>query len=659
MTFSTSSAPTTTTPKADQPRPIPILPTLLTVPSLSFPTAAPALTAVPTAANEKLKAVLDSASVASMNDDRVNPALDSDFDPELEMFFDGDHALAPAHDAGKGKDKAPPPPPPTEGASTSAHPLFARLGFTPGAKLPTRFTTGDHRTARTHIDAMAAELAKMGDKLAWVQNDLTDAADSLNTQIHSLGDFVNAQTASRSAPHDDGTTPSWSMPATSTPQTPPPRLLPSRAQRLLGSRPSPGCCSRPSVPPAEFVNANGKHARDDYADDATRNVHQHAGAVVAIPRSSTTSRTAARADRSVTPAPVAIAAQAAPLSLFPPTTPLRPPHLLWRLLLPRCTAFRAAGCSVPQCARCGSTRAAAAPDAPGPFGPITFGLDPKLAKGEMARILAHMLPKPAASSSVSVQHDTVELPPGYSILSQLNLKIREDLSGPDFMVIQMGKLLIYNVYILPETAQWAGVLDRDPCEALAASLALAFTAHFLVALLGDLNARIAELLANPSDPPRTSMDEGNPSPRGRWLCKLLDDYKLAFVSGAMMFGPSSGKITSFQGAHRPVIDYAVCSKDLFQDMIHTGDLDIQNVTFATSRKKRKVDIVLPDETHLDKVLIATLTVGKDETMKLLALYGPVTDVTTPLKVTVHGSCINAGKLTASAGAAAYWGPNAP
>jgi exonuclease III len=127
------------------------------------------------------------------------------------------------------------------------------------------------------------------------------------------------------------------------------------------------------------------------------------------------------------------------------------------------------------------------------------------------------------------QHDTIDLPPGYSILSrtrrpkvsfdqswggvaivyrsELKLKPREDLSGPDFLVIQLGNILIYNVYIYPESTQWAGVLENDPCEALAASLALAFTAHFLVALLGDLNARTAEMLANLLDPPRTSMDK--------------------------------------------------------------------------------------------------------------------------------------------------------
>ncbi|KAJ7267673.1 hypothetical protein B0H12DRAFT_1003308, partial [Mycena haematopus] len=40
---------------------------------------------------------------------------------------------------------------------------------------------------------------------------------------------------------------------------------------------------------------------------------------------------------------------------------------------------------------------------------------------------------------------------------------------------------------------------------------------------------------------------------------------------------------------------------------------------------------------------------------LLALYGAVSSVTEPLKVTVHGTCLNAGKISASAGAATYWG----
>ncbi|KAJ7092172.1 hypothetical protein C8R44DRAFT_750286 [Mycena epipterygia] len=42
-----------------------------------------------------------------------------------------------------------------------------------------------------------------------------------------------------------------------------------------------------------------------------------------------------------------------------------------------------------------------------------------------------------------------------------------------------------------------------------------------------------------------------------------------------------------------------------------------------------------------------LQAGKDTAKKLAALYGPVLFVTSPLKITVHGSCINAGKTSAT------------
>ncbi|KAJ7756096.1 hypothetical protein DFH07DRAFT_742859, partial [Mycena maculata] len=59
---------------------------------------------------------------------------------------------------------------------------------------------------------------------------------------------------------------------------------------------------------------------------------------------------------------------------------------------------------------------------------------------------------------------------------------------------------------------------------------------------------------------------------------------------------------------------------------------------------------------MDKLLIATLAAGKDEAKKLSTLYGPVRSVTEPLRVTIHGTCLNTGKITASPGASAYWGP---
>jgi hypothetical protein len=82
------------------------------------------------------------------------------------------------------------------------------------------------------------------------------------------------------------------------------------------------------------------------------------------------------------------------------------------------------------------------------------------------------------------------------------------------MVLQLNRLLIYNVYLLPETAQWAGVLEKDPCEALAASLALAYAARFDFVILGDLNAKTAAMIASIIDPPRISMD-WRVSTRGR------------------------------------------------------------------------------------------------------------------------------------------------
>jgi hypothetical protein len=120
------------------------------------------------------------------------------------------------------------------------------------------------------------------------------------------------------------------------------------------------------------------------------------------------------------------------------------------------------------------------------------------------------------------------------------------------MVLQLNTLLIYNVYLLPETSQWAGVLERDPCdticEALAASLALAYAAHFLVLVLGDLNARTAALLANIRDPPRISMDTGNPSQRGRWLCSVFNDYDISSAFPIPHTGRS--KLAAMKDANR-------------------------------------------------------------------------------------------------------------
>ncbi|KAJ6610647.1 hypothetical protein B0H10DRAFT_2224808 [Mycena sp. CBHHK59/15] len=301
-------------------------------------------------------------------------------------------------------------------------------------------------------------------------------------------------------------------------------------------------------------------------------------------------------------------------------------------------------------------------------------------------------------------HESIDVPAGYTLLSRtrrpklsfdkswggvaalirntIPFKYREDLSGPDFMVIQIDRLLVYNVYLLPESSQWVGALEKDSCEALAASKALAYAAGFKVSLHSDLNARTGSTLAYPTDPPRHSMDTAAPSPRGNLLCNMLGDYGVAFASGTICLGPNSGNFTSFQGKtaetmRKTVVDYVACLKEIFPDIAsftvcdrvpgydHAAtvlrlklDVDLQNSIFASPRKKRKLDFSLPDDTDLDKLFIATLEAGKDTAKKLTALYGPVLVVTAPLKITVHGTCLNAGKISAAAGAFAYWGPNA-
>lgn len=63
------------------------------------------------------------------------------------------------------------------------------------------------------------------------------------------------------------------------------------------------------------------------------------------------------------------------------------------------------------------------------------------------------------------------------------------------------------------------------------------------------------------------------------------------------------------------------------------------------------------ETELDRLLIATMEAGKDEAQKALTLFGPVAFATAPVTVTIAGVCKNAGKHTAYAGAAAFFGTN--
>jgi hypothetical protein len=143
-------------------------------------------------------------------------------------------------------------------------------------------------------------------------------------------------------------------------------------------------------------------------------------------------------------------------------------------------------------------------------------------------------------------------------------------------------------------------------------------------------------VAHISDPPWLSLDKADVSLHGNWLLGLLGDYSIALVSSAICFGPSSGNFTSFQGENedtmcRTVIDYVACPKDAFNNIVaftvrdrvkgydHAAtvlsiklDFDVQSTLLASPGKKRKIDVVLLNETELEKLFIATLKAGKDE-----------------------------------------------
>ncbi|KAJ7026212.1 hypothetical protein C8F04DRAFT_1268385 [Mycena alexandri] len=135
-------------------------------------------------------------------------------------------------------------------------------------------------------------------------------------------------------------------------------------------------------------------------------------------------------------------------------------------------------------------------------------------------------------------------------------KAREDLSGPDFMALQIGNIILYNTYLLPESANWAGTLESDPCLALASSLAVARAGNFEILLKGDLNARTGSNTPSANDPIRRSKDN-TISTRGGYLFRLCNDCDLVFISRAECFGPNGGDYTSFQGSRQTVIDYPI------------------------------------------------------------------------------------------------------
>ncbi|KAK0432727.1 hypothetical protein EV421DRAFT_1742112 [Armillaria borealis] len=159
------------------------------------------------------------------------------------------------------------------------------------------------------------------------------------------------------------------------------------------------------------------------------------------------------------------------------------------------------------------------------------------------------------------QHLTIPLPLNYKILScarppsltfddpwgsvaivishHIQYQVREEFSGPNFLVIQVGKCLLYCTYLLPESSDWSmSTLTDDPCDCLAASLARARQVGFNVIILGDLNAHTGNRHVSPNHPVRISVDK-KVSMRGHWLLQLLKDTDIVLLNGIVPLSPSS------------------------------------------------------------------------------------------------------------------------
>ncbi|KAJ7828214.1 hypothetical protein B0H14DRAFT_2594721 [Mycena olivaceomarginata] len=386
------------TTKADQPRPIPALtPTLLLVPSFEIPASKPASDATATR-HRKNSTLTSSSSSAASKKTPPSPLLTR----------------------ARVLRRPPPPPPtegPTEGASTSLHPLFKRVGFSPDAKVPGRFTTADHRNTCVHLADAVRKMARMDDRLGWIQHDLTDAADSLNTQLNSLSEFVNTQINKRPTHHNDGYTadlvlasnkhvmngiaaqnaitelnarmaalediaPTASHVTRITQMEARIDSLVTTTQTILACVSALSGSSPPAPPPADpaevdlsnldpatlkellrqVLNGKGKRACDDDPADSTRNVRQNTGALVTIPASFQHIPQAHVAPLPplalAATTPVSLLEQTPPVSLFPPASAPAPPASPVSTFLP--TAIPALLPPPP----------AAVPSAPPPWAPL-------------------------------------------------------------------------------------------------------------------------------------------------------------------------------------------------------------------------------------------------------------------------------------------------
>jgi exonuclease III len=234
-----------------------------------------------------------------------------------------------------------------------------------------------------------------------------------------------------------------------------------------------------------------------------------------------------------------------------------------------------------------------------------------------------------------------------------NVTLRKEFWSPDIMVIEIERLLIVNAYILPEHSDWSSFTQVEPFLKLRESVMTLAQLNKPILLLGDLNARTAEL--GPHDTVRKSADAERPSSsRGRSLIALCEDANMTMLNGISSFGPNNAGFTSHQPRGSAVVDYAIMSIEhlpmikrfeiLAQD-ISTSDhsalavftnLPVTLDSHATEVIcRKKVRVSLPQDTELDRMFIETLNTKITDEMIMMEIYGGVIADTPPTEVYIH------------------------
>lgn len=262
--------------------------------------------------------------------------------------------------------------------------------------------------------------------------------------------------------------------------------------------------------------------------------------------------------------------------------------------------------------------------------------------------------------------------------SRLDLKLRPDLSGPDFIAASLGIILLVCFYIPPHNSEWADRYCPSAWARFESVVALSAHSSTPVIALGDANARTGSLSSHPEIYTRSSPDHSICA-RGRELVKHCASANWQIVNGR---SPASMKFTSYQGNGQAVVDYALVSSALMSpntSLFIPDDADWSDHTFlqlsvplpphllpqmlpprSVSKKispaksmRDSIDLSQP----LNHAFSNLLACRPSRTLLSSSLYGFTSEHPPPL--IIYTCATNPGGRAGKAFAASFHGPNCP